>query len=134
MLGNPRSTTLALNSAHPGCAALCRVLEAWVEHFHQVRVTLNPVPQIESEEWVWHVGLDAEASGILNDLYLGKEVSGERRQRLLCLFRLDFLNAQDMLAEIAGLPVFLGMARSNDYLLRLKPQNLLINLPMARRM
>ncbi len=58
--------------------------------------------QIESEEWVWHVGLDAEASGILNDLYLGKEVSGERWQRLLCLFRLDFLNAQDMLAEIAG--------------------------------
>jgi len=127
-------TVLALNSAHPGCAALCRVLEAWVEHFHQVRVTISPVPQIESEEWVWHVGLDAEASGILNDLYLGKEVSEERRQRLLCLFRLDFLNAQDMLAEIAGQPVFLGMARSNDYLLRLKPQNLLMNLPLARRM
>ncbi len=126
-------TVLALNPSHPGCAALCRVLEAWIEHFHQVRVTVNPVPKIESEEWVWHVGLDAEASGILNDVYLGKEVSEERQQRLLCLFRMDFLNAQDMRAEIAGQPVFLGMAMSNDYLLRLKPQNLLINLPLARR-
>jgi len=126
-------TLLALNPSHPGCAALCRVLEAWVEHFHQVRVTVNPVPKIESEDWVWHVGLDAEASGILNDLYLGKEVSEQRRQRLLCLFRMDFLNAQDMRAEIAGRPVFLGMAMSDDNLLRLKPQNLLMNLPLARR-
>ena len=127
-------TVLALNPSHPGCAALCRVLEAWIEHFHQVRVTVNPVPKIESEEWVWHVGLDAEASGILNDVYLGKDVSEERQRRLLCLFRMDFRNAQDMRAEIAGHPVFLGMAMSNDYLLRLKPQNLLINLPLARRM
>ena len=127
-------TVLALNPSHPGCAALCRVLEAWVEHFHQVRVTVNPVPKFESEEWVWHVGLDADASGILNDLYLGKEVLEERRQRLLCLFRMDFLNAQDMRAEIAGQPVFLGMAMSDDNLLRLKPQNLLMNLPLARRM
>ena len=47
---------------------------------------------------------------------------------------MDFLNAQDMRAEIAGQPVFLGMAMSNDYLLRMKPQNLLLNLPLAQRM
>ena len=43
-------TVLALNPSHPGSFALCRVLEAWVEHFHQVRVTVSPVPKIESEE------------------------------------------------------------------------------------
>lgn len=127
-------TVLALNPSHPGCTALCRVLEAWIEHFHQVRVTISPVPKIESEEWVWHVGLDAEASSILNDLYLGKDVPEDHQQRLLCLFRVDFLNAQDMRAEIAGHPVFLGMAMSNQNLLRMKPQNLLMNLPLARRM
>jgi len=126
-------TVLALNSSHPGCTALCRVLEAWVEHFHQVHVKVNPVSKIESEEWFWHVGLDAEASGILNDVYLGKKVPEERQQRLLCLFRLDFINAQDMRAEIAGRPVFLAMAMSGDNLLRMKPQNLLMNLPLARR-
>ncbi len=126
-------TVLALNPSYPGSSALCRSLEAWVEHFHQVRVTISPVLKIESEEWVWHVGLDAEASGILNDVYLGKDVSEERQQRLLCLFRMDFLNAQDMRSEIAGQPVFLGMAMSKDNLLRMKPQNLLMNLPLARR-
>ncbi|HYA19774.1 MAG TPA: DUF6352 family protein [Burkholderiales bacterium] len=126
-------TVLALNPSHPGCTALCRVLEAWVEHFHQVRVKIIPVPKIESEEWYWHVGLDAEASGILNDVYLGKEVPDDRQQRLLCLLRLDFINAQDMCEEIAGRPVFLGMAMSGNSLLRMKPQNLLMNLPLARR-
>ena len=92
------------------------------------------MPKIESGDWVWHVGLDAEASGILNDVYLGKDVPEERQQRLLCLFRVDFLNAQDMRSEIAGQPVFLGLAMSKENLLRLKPQNLLMNLPLARRM
>ena len=45
-------------------------------------MTVSPVPKIESEEWVWHVGLYAEASDILNDVYLGKEVSEERQLRL----------------------------------------------------
>jgi len=126
-------TVLVLNSSHPGCAALCRVLEAWIEHFHKVPVKVNAVPKIESEEWFWHVGLDAEASAILNDVYLGKEVSEERQRRLLCLFRLDFLDAQDMRAEIAGRPVFLGMAMTADNRLHMKPQNLLMNLPLARR-
>lgn len=36
-------------------------------------------------------------------------------------------------AELAGQPVFLGMAMNADSLLRLKPQNLLTNLPLARR-
>ena len=124
---------LALNSTGAGCAALCRVLEAWVEHFHRTQVKISPVPKIESDEWVWHVGLDAEASATLNDIFLGKEVPEERQQRLLCLFRLDFLDAADMRAELAGQPVFLGMAMNLDRLLWLKPQNLLMNLPLARR-
>ena len=37
---------------------------------------------------MWHVGLDAEASGVLNDLYNRVEVSDERMERLLCLFEL----------------------------------------------
>ncbi|MGH8752228.1 MAG: DUF6352 family protein [Burkholderiales bacterium] len=126
-----RDTVLALNPA--GAAALCRVLEAWIGHFHQIQVKINPVPKIESEEWIWHVGLDAEASAILNAIYQGEDVAEERQRRLLCLLRLDFLNPADMRAEIAGQPVFLGMAVNSENILRLKPQNLLMNLPLARR-
>ena len=34
--------------------------------------------------------------------------------------------------EMAGFPVFLGLATAPDGILRMKPQNLLMNLPLAR--
>jgi hypothetical protein len=38
-----------------------------------------------------------------------------------------------MRPEVAGAPVFLGLAATADGTLRMKPQNLLLNLPLARR-
>ena len=35
-------TVLQLNSAHAGCGAFCRVIEAWVAHFHETPVTVEP--------------------------------------------------------------------------------------------
>ena len=81
---------------------------------------------------MWHVGLDAEASGMLNDLYNRQSVDEARMQRLLCLFRLDFDNPADMRPALAGRPVWLAMAMDERNRLRLKPQNLLMNLPLAR--
>jgi len=126
-------TVLQLNSSHSGCAALCRVLEAWIAHFHQTPVTISPVREIADEDWVWHVGLDAEATAILNDIYNGGEVDTARMKRIIGLYRMDFRNASDMRAELAGQPVFLGLAITPDHRLRMKPQNLLLNLPLARR-
>ena len=37
-----------------------------------------------------------------------------------------------MRADIAGKPVYLGLAMDERQKLRLKPQNLLMNLPLAR--
>jgi len=34
-------------------------------------------------------------------------------------------------ADVAGRPVYLGLAMNADGVLRLKPQNLLLNLPLA---
>ena len=126
-------TVLQLNSSHPGCVALCRVLEAWIVHFHQTPVTISPVREIADEDWAWHVGLDAEATAILNEIYNGGEVDAARMKRVIGLYRVDFRNASDMRAELAGKPVFLGLAITPDHRLRMKPQNLLLNLPLARR-
>lgn len=125
-------TVLCLNRSHPGCAALCRVIEAWVAHFHGARVKVVPVPEIPDADWVWHVGLDAEATAILNDTYSGREPEEERLRRIVGLYRMEFLDPADMRAEIAGRPVFLGLAMAADHILRMKPQNLLTNLPLAR--
>ena len=126
-------TVLNLNSGRPGCLALCRLLERWIAHFHGVRVTVQPVREIPDEEWVWHVGLDAEATAMLNDIYSGGEVEEERMKRVIGLFRADFRDPVVLRPELAGAPMFLGLAMAPDGRLRMKPQNLLVNLPLARR-
>ena len=133
----PRSTffdlVISLNHGQPALEALCRVLERWIAHFLQLDVKIQTDREIVDEHWVWHVGLDAKSSGILNDLYKGAEVDEDRMRRLMCLFRLEFVNSSDMLADVAGRPVYLAMAMDEKNQLRLKPQNLLLNLPLARR-
>jgi hypothetical protein len=126
-------TVLSLDFGRPGCNALCRVLERWIAHFHGVRVSVKPVREIPDEEWVWHVGLDAEASDMLNEIYDGGEVEEARMKRIIGLFRADFRDPIVLRPEVAGAPVFLGLAMTPDGTLRMKPQNLLMNLPLARR-
>ncbi len=126
-------TVIDLTFARPGLDALCRVLEAWVAHMLGIGVSIQPVQRIDDQRWVWHTGLDAESSAILNDLYAGQEVDQERLARLLSLFRLEFADPSVMRADIAGRPVYLAMAMTEGKVLRLKPQNLLVNLPLASR-
>jgi hypothetical protein len=126
-------TVLNLDHGRPGLAALCRVLERWIAHFHGVRAVVKPVREIPDAEWTWHVGLDAEATILLNDIYNGGEVDEERMKRVIGLFRIEFRDPIVLRPEVAGSPVFLGMAMAPDGTLRMKPQNLLVNLPLARR-
>lgn len=126
-------TVLPLGPSQPGSQALARVLEKWVARFHQVEVSITVLPRVEDERWTWHVGLDSEATALLNDLFKAEPVGEERMGRLLGLFRLEFKDPADMLAQVAGRPVYLGMAMTADRVLRMKPQNLLVNLPLARR-
>jgi hypothetical protein len=60
-------------------------------------------------------------------------VSAAERERLLVLFRLEFADPADAAAGMAGKPVYLGLACRPDRTLKLKPQNLLVNLPLAVR-
>ncbi len=126
-------TVIDMTFTRPGLDALCRVLETWVGHFLNVLVRIQPVPHIRDPEWTWHVGLDAEASGLLNDLYAGNELEEDRLRRLLTLFRLEFDDPAEMRGDIRGKPVYLGMAMDGANVVRLKPQNLLINLPLAEK-
>jgi Family of unknown function (DUF6352) len=120
-----------MDRARSGLKALSRVLERWVRHLLGVTVTIRPAQRIDDPQWRWHVGLDAEASAVLDALYRGEEVAADRLQRLVSLFRLDFANPAEMRADVAGRPVYLGLAMTAAQTLRLKPQNLLLNLPLA---
>jgi hypothetical protein len=122
-----------LNLGQPLIDAFCRVLERWITHFTSASVRIVTAREIEDAHWVWHVGLDAQASSMLNDLYNGQSIDEDRQRRMLCLFVLNFDNASDMLQEVSGKPVYLAMAMDPQNLLKIKPQNLLLNLPLARR-
>ncbi|MGI9452421.1 MAG: DUF6352 family protein, partial [Geminicoccaceae bacterium] len=126
-------TVLDLGFTRPGLDGLCRVLEMWVRHFREVDIRIQPVQEISDPKWIWHVGLDAEASAFLNDLYQGAEIDEARQARLLSLFRLEFQNPGDMLERVRGRPVYLGLMMAENERLKVKPQNLLINLPLAAR-
>ena len=122
--------TFKMTRARSGLKALARVLEQWVAHFLGVQVQIEPVNQVHDSAWRWHVGLDVESTAILNDLYEDRPVEAERMQRLVSLFTLTFANAAEMRADVAGKPVYLGLATRADGTLRIKPQNLLLNLPL----
>ncbi len=119
-----------MTRARSGLKALARVLEKWVQHFLGVAVSIRPLQKIDDAAWRWHVGLDVDATALLNDLYEERPVDADRMQRLLSLFRLDFANPREMRADVAGKPVYLGLMMRADGVVKLKPQNLLVNLPL----
>jgi hypothetical protein len=124
-------TVISLSYGHAAAEALGRVIEAWVAHFQAVAVSVHPIRAIEEEHWAWHIGLDAESTAILNELWRGEDVDAGRMRRLLALFQLEFPDRATMRPDIAGRPVYLAIAANDDDVVRVKPQNLLTNLPLA---
>jgi hypothetical protein len=127
----PHGLILKMVNARSGLKALANVLTRWVQHFLGVAVQIEPVQKVDDPAWRWHVGLDVTATALLNDLYQGAELDAKRQQQLISLFKLRFDNPQDMRADVQGKPVYLGLAMNEQGLLKLKPQNLLLNLPLA---
>ena len=122
---------ISMNHGRAALAAFCRVLERWILHFAGVAVAVKSVPRIDEAHWAWHIGLDAQSTALLNDLWHGAKPQPERLARLLALFRLDFDEPREMRADIAGRPVYLALSMGEDSAVRMKPQNLLINLPLS---
>jgi hypothetical protein len=126
--------TLTMTRSRSGLKALARVLERWLSHVHGLSGSVTPEARVDDPAWRWHLGLDAESTALLNDLYEGRPVDDARQQRLISLFRLQLAPEaplRDDLAEgLRGRPIYLGLAMNADGLLKLKPQNLLLNLPI----
>ena len=123
-------TVISLTYGRPALDAFSRVLENWVAHFFSVQVKVKPIRKIDEPRWAWHVGLDVESSAILNELWAGGEVEQGRMRNILALFALTFDDAALMRRDIAGRTVYLALSCDADQVVRMKPQNLLTNLPL----
>jgi len=123
------NTSVDIAFTQPALDGLARVIEKWITHFLSLTVRVTPMLQIEDDKWAWHLGLDAQATSILNDLYHGKDVSESRLKQILCLFKLEADSG--FIAEMQGKPVYMGLAMDAAGVVRFKPQNLLMNLPLV---
>jgi hypothetical protein len=121
-----------LNFGHEPINHFCRLVEKWIEHFLGVKTRITPMQQISDPKWSWHVGLDAAATVILNKLYNKEVLEAEELEKIICLFRLDFIDESAVAKAQAGKPVYLAIALNEQQQLKLKPQNLLFNLPLAK--
>ncbi|MDB5797874.1 MAG: hypothetical protein JWP36_1776 [Paucimonas sp.] len=115
-----------------GLAAFCRVLEKWIAHFCQLQVEIKPIAAIEEAQWAWHIGLDAQASALMNDLYEGRALDAARQHRLLALFEMRCQQPQRLQDRVRGRAIYLACAMTPEETLRIKPQNLLLNMPLAQ--
>jgi len=122
-------TVISLTYGRPALDALCRVLEAWVWHFLNVKVQVKPIRKIDEPRWAWHIGLDAESSAILNELWSGAEIEQGRMRNILAIFALQFDDPAAMRSDIQGRTVYLALSCEQG-VVKMKPQNLLTSLPL----
>ncbi|MFO0295470.1 MAG: DUF6352 family protein [Rhodospirillales bacterium] len=118
--GNPRSRE-----------GLARAIEAWIRHMLGTTVLVTPERGLVDEDWRWFVGLDAEATRIGNALWQGRKLDPGAEQRLLAVFKMSFVDESAVLSAVKGHPVWLLLAETPDRVLRMKPQNLLVGLPLV---
>jgi hypothetical protein len=123
-------TVISLTYGRAALDALGAVLQSWIRHFLGLEVRVKPIRRIDEARWAWHVGLDAESTAILNELWAGGEVEQGRMQRILALFALTFEDPSAMRTDIAGRTVYLALSANEEGVVRMKPQNLLTNLPL----
>ncbi len=82
------------------------------------------------EEFSWFVGLDAEATHLGNALWRGEPLEDDAQARVLALFRLAFADQGRIDPRVSGRPVYLLLAMTGDKMVTLKPQNLIVGLPV----
>ena len=125
--------SMALNfGAEPRSrAGLAAAIAAWLRHLLGLRVLVEPLTDVADQDFRWYVGLDADASALGAALWRGETPPDDLARRLIGLFRLRFLDPAQAAPRLEGRPVYLLMAMTRDHVVRLKPQNLIVGLPLA---
>ena len=125
-------TVVDFRFEQPALDAFARVVERWIAHLKRIDVTIEPRPRLDDADWRWHIGLDADSTRILNALYEQSPVSVDDMAQIIGLFRLRFADDRIVMERVRGKPVYLGLAMTTAKRVKMKPQNVLANLPVGR--
>jgi hypothetical protein len=123
---------LDLTAGRRGLAALGEALTRFIAHLLAVEVAIEPLVEVNNALFTWYVGLDAAGTAIGDALWNGEALDEAARARIVGLFRLVFADVTLVDAKVGGDPIYLILAMTPDQVLRMKPQNLVVGLPMRR--
>jgi hypothetical protein len=121
---------LDLTAGRRGVTALGEVTRRWIRHLTGIEVNVEPLIELKDAPLVWYIGFDADATRIGDALWHGDEIDEAARRRVVALYQLTFADPSDADEKVRGEPVYLIAAMAADKVLRLKPQNLIIGLPV----
>jgi hypothetical protein len=124
-------TVVDFRFEQPAPDAFARVIEAWLRHLVGIDVHVEPRPRIDDPDWRWHIGLDAEATRILNALYQGAPLGPDELRQIVGLFRMRIEDGAPVIERVRGRPINLALAMTAGGRVKMKPQNLIANLPLA---
>ena len=106
---------------------MAKALEAFIRHMLRVDVTVTPHTRAENVDLRWYVGLDRSGTAIGDALWHDRPLPAA----LVGLFELQFNDQTAMRSDLAGQPIWLILGQEKDGAIRMKPQNLLVGLPLA---
>lgn len=121
---------LDLTAGRRGQAALGEVIAIWLRHLLAVDSKVEPFVEVKNANFTWYVGLDAEGTRIGDLLWNGEEIDNRLREQIVALYTLRFRNPNMAAQAVGDEPVYLILAMTPDKILRMKPQNLIIGLPV----
>jgi hypothetical protein len=121
---------LDLTGGRRGVQALGEVIERWIKHLLAFEVSIEPLIEMREVPLTWYVGLDAEATRIGDALWKGEDLDEASRGRVVAIYRLSFSDTANVVEKMKGEPVYVLAAMTADKVLRLKPQNLIVGLPV----
>ena len=123
-------TAIDFRFTQPAPDAFAKVIQKWIEHLTGVKSRVQAVKSIRDQKWSWHIGLDPVSTHILNSLYEGKQLDDNDIFPIIGLFRIEILDQDKVVESMKGKPVYLALAMNRENIVKMKPQNLITNLPV----
>ncbi|MBV8824152.1 MAG: hypothetical protein JO084_14575 [Bradyrhizobiaceae bacterium] len=120
---------LDLTAGRRGQAALGEALARFMRHMLALDAEVEPLIEMRDVPLTWYIGLDAEGTRIGDHLWNSGTLDPTTAERVVALYRL-ILRASA--AQTDG-PIYLILAMTPERTLRMKPQNILVGLPVRAK-
>ena len=120
------SMVLPLGSDPKARAALGTVIERFVSHLLGQAVLVTAQIEMLDVDLRWFIGLDPVGTKIGNALWNGATPTGD----LVAIYTLTFVSEAALLPAAKGHPVYVLLGLGEDNVIRCKPQNLVMGLPL----